>query len=46
LPTALAHAVGKAGISPLFFCCFLAFNLHIESTHQHMNQNTTYISTI
>jgi hypothetical protein len=31
---------------PLFFCCFLAFNSHIKSTHQHMNQNTTYISTI
>jgi hypothetical protein len=47
LPTALAHAVGKAGkFFPLFFCFFLAFNSHIKSTHQHMNQNTTYISTI
>jgi hypothetical protein len=31
---------------PLFFCSFLAFNSHIKSTHQYMNQNTTYISTI
>jgi hypothetical protein len=45
LPTALAYAVGKAGNPPLFFS-FLAFNSHIKSTHQHMNQNTTYISTI
>jgi hypothetical protein len=47
LPTALAHAIGKAGnFFSLFFCSFLAFNSHIKSTHQHMNQNTTYISTI
>jgi hypothetical protein len=46
LPTTLAHAVGKAGNFSLFFCSFLAFNSHIKSTHQHMNQNTTYISTI
>jgi hypothetical protein len=42
----LAYAVGKAGNPPPFFCCFLTFNSHIKSTHQHMNQNTTYISTI
>jgi hypothetical protein len=38
--------LAKLGIFPLFFCCFLAFNSHIKSTHQHMNQNTTYISII
>jgi hypothetical protein len=38
--------LAKLGIFSLFFCCFLAFNPHIKSTHQHMNQNTTYISTI
>jgi hypothetical protein len=31
---------------PPFFYSFLAFNSHIKSTHQHMNQNTAYISTI
>jgi hypothetical protein len=38
--------LAKLGIFLLFFRYFLAFNLHIKSTHQHMNQNTTYISTI
>jgi hypothetical protein len=37
--------LANLGISPPFFS-FLAFNSHIKSTHQHMNQNTTYISTI
>jgi hypothetical protein len=38
--------LAKLGIFPLFFCSFLAFNSHIKSTHQYMNQNITYISTI
>jgi hypothetical protein len=50
-PTGKRRLSAKSGwqsweFFPLFFCCFLAFNSHIKSTHQHMNQNTTYINNI